>query len=49
LNWKPIGVPVKEIKKKNSPIVMGEKETSGLLVIIQEFNDCKSFVRMNIF
>jgi len=38
---KPTGVSVKEIKKKNSPEVLGEKQTSGLLVVIQECDDCK--------
>jgi hypothetical protein len=32
---KSIEVPVKEIKKKNSPEVLGEKQTSGSLVVIQ--------------
>jgi hypothetical protein len=43
-----MGDPVKEIKKKNSPEVMGENQTSGLLVVIQECNDSKGFVNINI-
>jgi len=45
---KPTGVPVKEIKKKNSPEVLGEKQTSESLVIIQECDDYKGFVSINI-
>jgi hypothetical protein len=41
-------VPVKEIKNKNSPEVLGEKQTSGSLVVIQECDDCKCFVSINI-
>jgi hypothetical protein len=45
---KPTEVPVKEINKKNSPEVLGEKQTSVSLVIIQGCDDCKGFVSMNI-
>jgi hypothetical protein len=45
---KPTGVPVKEIKKKNSPEVLGEKQTSESLVIIQESEDCKGVVSIYI-
>jgi hypothetical protein len=33
---------------KNSLEVLGEKQTSGSLVIIQECDDCKGSVSMNI-
>jgi hypothetical protein len=45
---KTIRVPVKEIKNKNSPKVLGEKQTSESLVIIQECDNCKGFVSINI-
>jgi hypothetical protein len=45
---KPTGVPVKEIKKKNSLEVLGKKHKSGSLVIIQECNNYKGFMSINI-
>jgi hypothetical protein len=45
---KPTGVLVKEIMKKNSPEVLGEKQISGSLVIIKKCDNCKGFVSMNI-
>jgi hypothetical protein len=45
---KPIGVLVKEIKKKNFQEVLGEKQTSGSLVVTQECDDCKGFLSINI-
>jgi hypothetical protein len=45
---KPIGVSVKEIKKKNYLEVLGEKQTNGPLVVIQECDNCKNFVSINI-
>jgi len=45
---KPTRVPVKEIKKKNSPEVLGEKQTSGSFVVFQECDECKGVVSINI-
>jgi hypothetical protein len=38
---KPTGVPVKEIKKNNSSKVLGEKQISRLLVLIQKCDFCE--------
>jgi hypothetical protein len=43
-----VGVPIKKIKKKNSLEVLGEKQTSGSLVILQECDGYKCFVSINI-
>jgi hypothetical protein len=44
----PTGVPVKDIKKKNNPEVLGEKQTNGSLVVIEECDGCKGFVSIII-
>jgi hypothetical protein len=48
-NWRQLKFQLRKIKKNNFSEVLGNKQTSESLVIIQECDDCKSFMSMNIF